>query len=101
MDPNSLNSHPSTAAQAKTVSIRDVCLSSTCSNALSQFVAPGSLSYPHDTNENGVATPAATPDTQNGQVPSGIVPTLQNIVATGKLRTACETNTDFVLTHSK
>ncbi|KAF1911133.1 transcription initiation factor-like protein [Ampelomyces quisqualis] len=82
MDPNSLNSHPSTAAQAKT------------------FVAPGSLSFPNtgdltpptseknaqqDANANGVATPAATPDTQNGQVPSGIVPTLQNIVATVNL----------------
>jgi len=38
-----------------------------------------------DGNANGVATPAATPDTQNGQVPSGIVPTLQNIVATVNL----------------
>jgi len=26
MDPNSLNSHPSTAAQAKTVSFSDVCI---------------------------------------------------------------------------
>jgi transcription initiation factor TFIID TATA-box-binding protein len=85
MDPNSLTSHPSTAAQAQT------------------FVAPGSLSYPQGANldmtapsseqstqqvaenANGVATPAATPDTQNGQVPSGIVPTLQNIVATVNL----------------
>lgn len=65
-----------------------------------QFVAPGSLSFPNngdltppsseknaqqDNNPNGVATPAATPDTQNGQVPSGIVPTLQNIVATVNL----------------
>jgi len=64
-------------------------------------VAPGSLSFPNQgdltpptseknaqqeaTNANGVATPAATPDTQNGQVPSGIVPTLQNIVATVNL----------------
>ena len=75
----------------------------TCSNVRSQFVAPGSLSYPQGANldltapateqntqqvaenANGVATPAATPDTQNGQVPSGIVPTLQNIVATVNL----------------
>ena len=40
---------------------------------------------PDGNNANGVATPAATPDTQNGQVPSGIVPTLQNIVATVNL----------------
>jgi hypothetical protein len=56
---DSLTSHPSTAAQAKT------------------FVAPGSLSYPNaggeltppssekNDNTNGVATPAATPDAQN------------------------------------
>jgi transcription initiation factor TFIID TATA-box-binding protein len=66
-------------------------------------VAPGSLSYPQGSNEliapmadnkpngqmaaNGVATPATTPE----QVPaasagaSGIVPTLQNIVATVNL----------------
>jgi len=59
---DSLTTHPSTAAQAKT------------------FVGPGSLSYPnapeltppsseknvqHDGNVNGVATPAATPDNQN------------------------------------
>jgi transcription initiation factor TFIID TATA-box-binding protein len=103
MDPNSLNSHPSTAAQAKTVSYRDVYCSLVFpgfSDAASQFVAPGSLSFPNtgdltppsseknaqsDANTNGVATPAATPDTQNGQVPSGIVPTLQNIVATVNL----------------
>jgi len=63
-------------------------------------VAPGSLAFPNSAdltppsseknaqqdavNANGVATPAATPDT-NGQVPSGIVPTLQNIVATVNL----------------
>lgn len=66
-----------------------------------QFVAPGSLSYPQgapDINApadktngqvapNGVSTPAPTPE----QVPassasaSGIVPTLQNIVATVNL----------------
>jgi transcription initiation factor TFIID TATA-box-binding protein len=103
MDPNSLTSHPSTAAQAQTVSSRDVSRLSNCSNLCSQFVAPGSLSYPQGANldltaptaeqntqqvadnANGVATPAATPDTQNGQVPSGIVPTLQNIVATVNL----------------
>jgi transcription initiation factor TFIID TATA-box-binding protein len=60
-------------------------------------VAPGSLSYPQHAdltppsseknvqetnNANGVATPAAS---ENGQVPSGIVPTLQNIVATVNL----------------
>jgi transcription initiation factor TFIID TATA-box-binding protein len=66
-------------------------------------VAPGSLSFPGNhgdltppsseknaqqdaNNANGVATPAATPDTQNGQATSsGIVPTLQNIVATVNL----------------
>ena len=103
MDPNSLTSHPSTAAQAQTVSSCDVSHLSNCSNVRSQFVAPGSLSYPQGANldlsaptaeqntqqvadnTNGVATPAATPDTQNGQVPSGIVPTLQNIVATVNL----------------
>lgn len=103
MDPNSLTSHPSTAAQAQTVSFCDVSRLSNCSNVRSQFVAPGSLSYPQGANldlsaptaeqntqqvadnANGVATPAATPDTQNGQVPSGIVPTLQNIVATVNL----------------
>ncbi|PSN61025.1 transcription initiation factor-like protein [Corynespora cassiicola Philippines] len=74
-------SHPSTAAQAK------------------NFVAPGSLSYPSAaeltppsseknaqgdaSNANGVATPAATPD--NNATTSGIVPTLQNIVATVNL----------------
>ncbi|KAF2871858.1 transcription factor TFIID-domain-containing protein [Massariosphaeria phaeospora] len=77
---DSLTTHPSTAAQAKT------------------FVAPGSLSYPAGATEltppsseknmsqevtNGVATPAATPDNNNN--PSGIVPTLQNIVATVNL----------------
>ncbi|PVH99025.1 TATA-box-binding protein [Periconia macrospinosa] len=93
---DSLQSHPSTAAQAKT------------------FIAPGSLSYPAgaeltppssdrttqldskgvatpaatpDTTSNtsgiGVATPAATPDTTSNT--SGIVPTLQNIVATVNL----------------
>jgi transcription initiation factor TFIID TATA-box-binding protein len=77
---DSLTTHPSTAAQAKT------------------FVAPGSLSYPNgpeltppsseknvqqDSNVNGVATPAATPDNANSA--SGIVPTLQNIVATVNL----------------
>jgi transcription initiation factor TFIID TATA-box-binding protein len=76
----SLTTHPSTAAQAKT------------------FVAPGSLSYPNSADlatppgssdqkvqdpANGVATPAATPDAQNAT--SGIVPTLQNIVATVNL----------------
>jgi transcription initiation factor TFIID TATA-box-binding protein len=66
---------------------------------LSQFVAPGSLSYPgaggaeltppssekntQPDKVNGVATPAATPDTTNNA--SGIVPTLQNIVATVNL----------------
>jgi transcription initiation factor TFIID TATA-box-binding protein len=78
---DSLQTHPSTAAQAKT------------------FVAPGSLSYPNgnaeltppsseknampDQSKNGVATPAATPDGNSN--PSGIVPTLQNIVATVNL----------------
>ncbi|KAF2247955.1 transcription initiation factor-like protein [Trematosphaeria pertusa] len=77
---DSLTSHPSTAAQAKT------------------FIAPGSLSYPNAaeltppsseknaqpdaSKTNGVATPAATPDAQNA---SGIIPTLQNIVATVNL----------------
>ncbi|KAF2660572.1 TATA-box binding protein [Lophiostoma macrostomum CBS 122681] len=77
-----LTTHPSTAAQAKT------------------FVAPGSLSYPtggadlatppgsaeknvQDPANNGVATPAATPDAPGAT--SGIVPTLQNIVATVNL----------------
>ncbi|KAF2111799.1 transcription initiation factor-like protein [Lophiotrema nucula] len=77
---DSLTSHPSTAVQAK------------------NFIAPGSLSYPNnglqaeltppaseknatETN-NGVATPAATPVAEGS---SGIVPTLQNIVATVNL----------------
>lgn len=79
MDP--IQTHPQNALQAKS------------------FVAPGSLSYPGATgNEltppssdkiaqpdkvNGVATPAATPDQSNNA--SGIVPTLQNIVATVNL----------------
>jgi len=75
---DSLQSHPSTAAQAKT------------------FIAPGSLSYPAGAeltppssdrttqlDSKGVATPAATPDTTSNT--SGIVPTLQNIVATVNL----------------
>lgn len=77
---DSLTTHPSTALQAKT------------------FVAPGSLSYPNGaeltppsseknmqdvSNANGVATPAATPEMNAGN--SGIVPTLQNIVATVNL----------------
>jgi transcription initiation factor TFIID TATA-box-binding protein len=83
---DSLTTHPSNAQQAK------------------NFVAPGSLSYPQGAPDlsapvvdnklngqvaanNGVATPATTPE----QVPassasaSGIVPTLQNIVATVNL----------------
>ncbi|KAF2007027.1 transcription initiation factor-like protein [Amniculicola lignicola CBS 123094] len=77
---DSLTTHPANAAQAKT------------------FVAPGSLSYPNGAeltppsseknapqdNANGVATPAATPDNNAGSA-SGIVPTLQNIVATVNL----------------
>ncbi|CAI6321053.1 unnamed protein product [Periconia digitata] len=75
---DSLQSHPATAAQAKT------------------FIAPGSLSYPAGAeltppssdrttqlDSKGVATPAATPDTASNT--SGIVPTLQNIVATVNL----------------
>ncbi|KAF2178810.1 putative RNA polymerase I and III transcription factor complex component Tbp [Zopfia rhizophila CBS 207.26] len=79
---DSLTTHPSTAQQAKA------------------FTAPTSLSYPNGVNEftppssekgavtadpnaNGVATPAATPDNQNSA--SGIIPTLQNIVATVNL----------------
>jgi transcription initiation factor TFIID TATA-box-binding protein len=79
---DTLNSHPSTAVQAK------------------NFIAPGSLSYPNNglQNEltppsseknaptdvtNGVQTPAATPVAESGS--SGIVPTLQNIVATVNL----------------
>jgi transcription initiation factor TFIID TATA-box-binding protein len=77
---DSLTSHPSTAAQAKS------------------FIAPGSLSYPQGSveltppsseknvsqdNVTGVATPAQTPENQNSA--SGIVPTLQNIVATVNL----------------
>ncbi|KAF2642539.1 TBP-domain-containing protein [Massarina eburnea CBS 473.64] len=70
---DSLTSHPSTAAQAKT------------------FIAPGSLSYPGTgaeltpptSDKAQPATPAATPDTTNNA--SGIVPTLQNIVATVNL----------------
>ena len=61
-------------------------------------MAPGSLSYPNaaeltppsseknvqePSNANGVATPAATPEMNAGN--SGIVPTLQNIVATVNL----------------
>lgn len=90
----SIQTHPSNAAQAKA------------------FTAPGSLSFPGATNEltppasggdslqrpavngqqaangNGVtpatpATPAATPSATQG--PSGITPTLQNIVATVNL----------------
>jgi len=86
-----IQTHPSNAAQAKA------------------FTAPGSLSFPGATNEltppsstadamqrpaangqqaangNGVtpATPAATPSATQG--PSGITPTLQNIVATVNL----------------
>jgi len=80
---DSLTTHPQTAVQAKA------------------FVAPTSLSYPggapaeltppsseknapQDANAvNGVQTPAPTPDTQNSA--SGIITTLQNIVATVNL----------------
>jgi transcription initiation factor TFIID TATA-box-binding protein len=82
-----IQTHPATAAQAKA------------------FTAPGSLSYPGGAQElspptsqpekpvilpNGTpappATPAATPSAQNvNQGPSGITPTLQNIVATVNL----------------
>jgi len=77
-----IQTHPSNAAQAKA------------------FTAPGSLSFPGGSNEypskvdeqtngqpNGAsvtpATPAATPGATQG--PSGITPTLQNIVATVNL----------------
>jgi len=79
---DSLTTHPATAQQAKA------------------FTAPTSLSFPGGAGEltppssekdsqqqnnavNGVATPAATPGTQNSA--SGIIPTLQNIVATVNL----------------
>ncbi|CAN9168121.1 unnamed protein product [Alternaria alternata] len=71
MDPNSLTSHPSTAAQAQT------------------FVAPGSLSYPQGANLD-LTAPATEQEHSAGRrkcerLPSGIVPTLQNIVATVNL----------------
>ena len=77
---DSLTTHPSTAHQAKT------------------FIAPGSLSYPNsseltppsseknangDAKVSGALTPVDTPDATNNA--SGIVPTLQNIVATVNL----------------
>ncbi|KAK7182645.1 hypothetical protein DPSP01_011471 [Paraphaeosphaeria sporulosa] len=78
---DSLVAHPSNPQQAKA------------------FTAPGSLSYPNsaaeltppsseknamgDAKVNGVATPADTPDANANA--SGIVPTLQNIVATVNL----------------
>lgn len=81
MDPSTLNAHPSTAAQAKA------------------FTSPASISFPGGVNPdstpptsdknvsqdvsaaNGVATPAPTPENSA----SGIIPTLQNIVATVNL----------------
>lgn len=103
---DSLTTHPSTAQQAKSVCrLGDIYAVHMLTN-VAQFVGHGSLSYPNPSEltapaaqadmkpqpsgqvaPNGVATPAPTPE----QVPassasaSGIVPTLQNIVATVNL----------------
>lgn len=100
---DTLTTHPSNAQQAKNVCFGDGDVFSSHFTDVLQFVAPGSLSFPGGAKDlsppssdgkevapvapNGVATPASTPE----QVPapsasaSGIVPTLQNIVATVNL----------------
>jgi len=94
MDPNSIQTHPATAAQAKAF---------TAPGSLSFPGAAGELTPPSTANDKGLAmngghmlesqvqhgtgvtpaTPAATPAATQGG--SGLTPTLQNIVATVNL----------------
>ncbi|KAF2086720.1 TATA-box-binding protein [Saccharata proteae CBS 121410] len=85
---DTLTTHPSTATQAKAFTAPGSL--SFPNGAMEQLTPPSSLkdgeSQQNGNNGNGVipATPAATPGAQTNGV-SGIVPTLQNIVATVNL----------------